>query len=109
MDKQTLQAKAELAFEKLYAARTALFVSAECTIQAESAHETAKATALTSGKIDGKNAEIREAQLRAETIVSHEAVEDAKRQERESRYNFDLAQIEMDTVKTFLRIAELGE
>jgi len=58
---------------------------------------------------DGKNAEIREAQAREHLQAQYLKVAHAENLERKARYDFDKAGIEVDTVKTLLRIAELHE
>ena len=107
MDKITLEKIAVTAFEKAQTARADLFSAAEKAIYQNMKVDDEKSSALTSGKIDGKNAEIREAQLRdilSEVYISLAALQNA---ERAARFAYDKAQMEVDTVKTLLRIAEL--
>ena len=95
------------AFEKLAMSRTALFGATECAIEAKAELEIAKYQALVGGVIDGKNAEIREAQLRTHLEANYAKLDTAERTERAGRHQYDQASIEVDTVKTLLRIAEL--
>lgn len=107
MDKITLEKMATSAFAKQTEARTALFTAAEAAITAKADLDTAKYGALTGGVIDGKNAEIREAQLKQHLEADYAKLDTAERQERGARHGYDLASIEVDTLKTLLRIAEL--
>ena len=107
MEKNALEAKAISAFENLTSARNALFTAAEITIMEKYLLEGQKADAITSGVIDGKNAEIRESQLREHLQDQFLKLASAENAERKSRLDFDLANIEADAVKILLRIAEL--
>lgn len=107
MDKTTLTNMATFAFASQATARTALFGATEGAIIAKADLDTAKYDALTGGVIDGKNAEIREAQLKTHLEADYAKLDTAERTERAARHQFDLASIEVDTVKTLLRIAEL--
>ena len=107
MNNETLEKMAVTAFENLVTARTALFGATEGAIEAKAELEAAKYQALVGGVIDGKNAEIREAQLRTHLEVNYAKLDTAERTERAGRHQYDQASIEVDTVKTLLRIAEL--
>lgn len=109
MNKSTLENMAISAFENIRASRQNLFLAAENTIEAQAALEADKAAAVNAGKFDGKNAEIREAQAREYLSAQHDAVSECSRKERAARYKFDESQIDVDTVKTLLRIAELSD
>jgi hypothetical protein len=109
MNKQKLEEMATSAFENLTKARDTLFATAETTIEAKQKLETAKYQAQIGGVFDGKNAEIREAQARDHLQANYAELEQAEKNERRARYEFDRAQIDVDTVKTLLRIAELAE
>lgn len=95
------------AFLNLTSARAELFSSAESTITARAELETAKYQAYIGGVFDGKNAEIREAQAKQHLEANYAKLEQAEKQERASKHLFDRASIEVDTLKTLLRIAEL--
>ena len=107
MDKTTLEKMATTAFDNPAMSRTALFSATEGAIVAKAELETAKYQALVGGVIDGKNAEIREAQLRTHLESNYATLDTAERTERAARHQYDQASIEVDTVKTLLRIAEL--
>ena len=107
MNKDTLEKMATNAFENLIKARVALSTAAENAIESKSDLEKAKYQALTGGVIDGKNAEIREAQLRDHLDADFSQLAEMEKLERKSRHTFELASIDVDTVKTLLRIAEL--
>lgn len=99
---------ANSAFTNLTIARDNLFTAAEKTIEASAKLEDEKSSATIAGKFDGKNAETREAQARDFLAQYYIALSTCQKLERAARYEFDKAQIEVDTVKTLLRIAELA-
>jgi len=107
MDKTTLESMANNAFENIKDRREYLYTMTEAAIEAQSVLDMAKVAALSSGKVDGKNEETRKAQLAEITKVQLAELRTADGLERASRYQFDLAQYDVDTVKTMLRIAEL--
>ena len=109
MNKSKLEEMAVTAFENSQAARNELFLTAEQTIACGQVLEDDKNSATVAGKFDGKNAEIREAQAREFLSAQYSNHAEAQRNERQARYKFDRAQIDVDTVKTLLRIAELAE
>ena len=108
MDKTTLTNMATFAFASMTEARQQLFAQTENAITAKAELDTAKYGALMAGVIDGKNAEIREAQLKDHLEAEYAKLELAEKAERGARYGFDKASIEVDTLKTLLRIAELS-
>lgn len=107
MDKQTLEKMATSAFDNLTTARATLFTATEVAIMEKYLLEEQRAAATTGGVFDGKNAEIREAQAREHLQAQYLKLAHAENAERKARYNFDKSSIEVDTVKTLLRIAEL--
>ncbi len=107
MNKDTLENMATSAFDNMTIARSALFTTAEITIMEKYLLEEQRAAATTGGVFDGKNAEIREAQAREHLQAQYLKLAHAENAERKARYDFDRASIEVDTVKTLLRIAEL--
>jgi hypothetical protein len=107
MDKATLEKMAVSASDNLKEARAALFEAAEAAIMSRNTLEADKASATVGGVFDGKNAEIREAQAREHLQARYLEVDMNDRAERKARHDFDRASIEVDTVKTLLRIAEL--
>ena len=107
MNKDTLENMATSALDNMTKARAALFTAAEITIMEKYLLEEQRAAATTGGVFDGKNAEIREAQAREHLQAQYLKLAHAENAERKARYDFDRASIEVDTVKTLLRIAEL--
>ena len=107
MDKIALETKAVKAFENLTSARTALFTAAEITIMEKFLLEQQRSEAMASGKIDGKNAETREAQVRELLADQYLKLATAENSERLARRDFDLASMEADAARTLVRIAEL--
>lgn len=107
MNKSELEIKAVKAFESLTTARAALFTAAEVSIMEKFLLEQQRSEATASGKIDGKNAEIREGQVRDLLADQFLKLATAENAERKARRDFDLASIEADAVRTLLRIAEL--
>jgi hypothetical protein len=108
MDKQTLEKMAVTVYGNLMKAADNAFVSAGNVIECKQTLDVDRAAALTSGKIDGKNEEVRKAQIREALDGQYQAVAECETQERLAMYNLQKAQIEVDTVKTLLRIAELA-
>jgi uncharacterized protein (DUF1697 family) len=109
MNKDTLEKMSVTAFANLQAKRLDLFTAAEHTISVKLVLEEAKSAAFFTGKFDGKNAEVRDAQAREHLICEYLEVTAAEKTERRCRHEFDRASIDVDTVKTLLRIAELVE
>ena len=107
MDKITLEKMATSAFQNLKEKRDNLFTATENTIEAQAIYELAKVAAFSSGKIDGKNEEARKNQLVEVTKVQLAELRSVEGVERKERYQYDLAQTDVDTVKTLLRIVEL--
>lgn len=108
MNKQTLETMATKAFDNLRLTRDALFTAAEIAIMEKYLLEEQRASATTGGVFDGKNAEIREAQAREHLQPQYLKLAHAENAERKARYDFDKAQMDVDAVKTLLRIAELA-
>jgi nicotinamide mononucleotide adenylyltransferase len=109
MNKDTLEKMAVTAFANLQSKRLDLFTAAEHSITVRQSLEDAKTQASIGGVFDGKNAEIREAQARDHLQTEYAEVTAAEKTERRCRHEFDRASIDVDTVKTLLRIAELVE
>lgn len=107
MDKITLEKMAASAFVKQAEARTALFTAAEAAITAKADLDTAKYQAFLGGVITGTNDKMRDAQIKEHCQADFLKLEQAEKQERGARHGFEMASIEVDTVKTLLRIAEL--
>ncbi len=107
MDKQTLEKMATNAFENQRDAKNQLYFAAEHAIESKQELEAAKAAAFTGGVIKGTNDKMRDAEMRDHLQAEYHKLETADKAERLARHTFDMASIEVDTVKTLLRIAEL--
>jgi len=109
MDKNKLEEMAIAGFKNLQIARAALFAATEKVIYFEMILDGEKSAALLSGEIDGKNEEMRKAQLK--DILQDKLTELAILQngERRARFDFETTASDLDTCKTLLRIAELTE
>jgi hypothetical protein len=84
-----------------------LYGDAENNIATKEALEKAKAELFNSGKITATNDKARDAQTRELLADQFQAIAITERSERASRYAFEKASVDVDTVKTLLRIAEL--
>jgi hypothetical protein len=80
-------------------------VNADATERSE--FEAAKADLLASGVIDGKNAEIREAQIKTQLAHRYEALAISQQELARRRTALTRAQIEVDRAKTLLRLMEI--
>jgi len=109
MDKNTLEKMATAAFENIKSARSDLFTATEKALYFKVTLDTDEASAMASGQFDGKNAETRKAQAREFFNDKYMELATAENGERTARYHFDIAQVDVDTVKTLLRIAELTD
>lgn len=76
-------------------------------IEIETDLEKKKARALVDGSNTGKNPEGREAMSRELFGLEYGSLEEAKNQEREAKYDLDLAEIEVSRVRALLRLAEV--
>jgi len=109
MDKATLEKMATTAFENIKANRAELFTATEKALFHKVTLETEEASAMAGGQFDGKNAETRKAQAREFFNDKYMELATAENGERSARYHYDLAQLDVETVKTLLRIAELTD
>ena len=107
MDKQTLENMTINAFENAKKERAELFTATEKAIYFNRKLEDDKDVLITSGKIDGKNAEIREAQLRDKLADQYNELAISQNVERAAKKNYDLAMFDVDTVKIMVRLMEL--
>lgn len=107
MDKNTLEGMAISAFENIKKKREDLFSAAEKALYFKVTLETEEAAALARGQFDGKNAETRKAQARDFFNERYMELATAENNERSARCHYDIASIDVDTVITLLRIAEL--
>jgi len=107
MDKTTLENMLTTHSANLKAKREELFKAAGLTIAAKQELEDSKLTLILSGKIDGKNAEIRDAQM-AEQLAKHiQNLRLAEDIERRARHAYDQAVTDMDMTRYMIRIQEV--
>jgi len=95
------------AYAVLEDAKKKLFVVGEKVITRKLELEYAKLSALSSGKIEGKNAELREAAAREYLEAEYESLESAEVDERRARQDYDIAEIEVYRVRALLRLYEI--
>lgn len=69
--------------------------------------ETAKLAGLRDGTIDGKNAELREAAARAALADLYDGQANAEQENREYQCALALAKIQVEQVRSLLRLAEV--
>jgi hypothetical protein len=100
---------ASQATTKLHEAQLDLFNATERVIGAKIYFENAKAQAIASGQIVGKNAEEREANLRLALATQYKELEEAELIQRASRYNYESAALHRDFVKTQIRLLEIAK
>ncbi len=80
----------------------------EKAVSAKSVLETARAAALRSGSVVGKNEAEREADLRGKLACNYTNVDVAERELREARLQVELARLAVDALRMQLRVAELA-
>ena len=95
------------AYNNLSYAKKVFATVAENLIDAKNQLEVQKAGALLSGAIEGKNAELREASARDVLGGHYLEVAELEAEEREARLELDLASIEVERVKSLIRLEEL--
>ena len=99
----------EIAFSDMVESKKEHYRTAEKLANAKAELEKQKLIGLADGTIDGKNAELREASAREKLADLYANAEKAEAAEREARLNLDISQIEVDRLKTILRLAELHQ
>jgi len=95
------------AFEELELAKKELFSAGERAIEKKAALEWRKVDAMQNGEIEGKNAEAREAAAKSLLAPEYEALELAEKDERKARFDYDVAHIEVERVRSILRLLEV--
>lgn len=106
MDKTMLENILMLHSDNLKERREELFKAAGLTITAKQELEDARLTLILSGKIDGKNAEIRDAQMAEQTFKQIQNLRLAEEVERRCKHAYDQAVTDLDTARYLIRIAE---
>lgn len=107
MDKTTLEKMLTTHATNLKAERDKLFKAAGLTITAKQELEDSKLTLILSGKIDGKNAEIREAQMAELLATKVQNLRLAEDVERRARHAYDQAVTDMDMTRYMIRLQEV--
>jgi hypothetical protein len=95
------------AFDVLDRCTTALETQVNADASERAEVEAAKAGLLASGVIDGKNAEIREGQIKTQLAHRYESLAISQQELARRRTALARAQIEVDRVKTLLRLMEV--
>jgi hypothetical protein len=95
------------AFDMLDRCTTLLEQQVNVDATERSEFEAVKADLLASGVIDGKNAEIREAQVKTQLAHRYETLAISQQELARRRTALARAQIEVDRVKTLLRLMEV--
>jgi DNA polymerase III epsilon subunit-like protein len=96
------------AYTELSQARVRLNLSAERSYEANDALKTRKTSLISAGQIDGKNETERKAQLETLTADETNLVRDAETNERDARFEFEMASGQVEMVRALLRVAELS-
>jgi hypothetical protein len=93
-------------FEEMQNARVSLYNHAEKEMLARETLKKAEAEAQLSGKCDGKNAEVRQAQLREITALPLEALAMAETEKRNAALRFELSSMRVDCIKWIIRATQ---
>jgi hypothetical protein len=96
------------AYASLIVARNAWALTQARLMRAEDDLESDKTVTLLSGTIDGKNAEVREAQLRERCVDAYDGLSQAKHDEITARAEFDMCRYEVARINDMLRLMEIG-
>ena len=107
MDKTTLEKMLLTASDNIKAKREELFKTSALTATAKQELEDARLSLVLSGKIDGKNAEIRDAQMAEQTAKHIQNLRLAEDVERRTRHAYEQAVTDMDTARYMIRIQEV--
>lgn len=95
------------AYDDLGRATQDLARATELEAARRTALETKKAELLTMGTIDGKNAEIREGQLRDRLATEYAELADVQGGAARARTHLAVCQIEVERCKTLLKLLEV--
>lgn len=98
----------ETKMQLLCIAREQLFNITEDVIRANETLASAEAAAMNSGKINGKNEEIRKAQIADFCHDELIQLRRVKELERRARYEFEQAQSNLDLTRYLLRVLEVS-
>ena len=95
------------AFAALRAAKLALYESSEKAISAKAALDKKRSALLAGGTIQGKNAEIRDAQLAQECWPEMAALEAAEAEKRKAAHEADQAALAVSEIQWLIRNDEV--
>lgn len=95
------------AYDQVRQTTERLWNATERELAAKTMLEKTKAQMLADGTIQGKNAELREASARDILHSQYTALELAEETVRKARLDFDLARIDLEEMRTLLRLAEV--
>ena len=97
------------AYEKLRAAQIEVFNTGGSVLEAKEKLAARRAELLSSGEIDGKNAETREAQLLTRTEAEAQRLALAEGMAREAELRLRCAGLEVERCKTLLKLMEVAQ
>ncbi len=95
------------AYDRQHDAMHDLHVATLKEVQRKRELDTRRAEILDSGEIDGKNAELREAQLKVRVHAETLNLDEAQAEVRKAEFSLRLAQVEVDRCKTLLKLLEV--
>lgn len=98
----------DVAYEELVSARGYEAVAADKLARAKYELEEARAKALAGGQVEARNETMREALLRELLAEWYEHLYQAELQLRERRHAAEIAQLEVDRVRLWVRLMELA-
>lgn len=101
---ETLTAQINQAYGRLHDAREALYEAAEVETQRTQALDDAERSLLLSGAIDGKNAEVRAAQMFNRTETERALLGQSRSVRRRAELNFQIAQDEVQRLRTIVAL-----
>lgn len=97
------------AFAALREARKGLYEASEAELEAKEDLKSSESLLLRGDKITGKNAEAREAQVRAKTFDERKILEEARKERSLAQFAFDIASMEVDEIKWLIRAEGIKE
>lgn len=98
-----MQDRIKQTFSAFREARCNLYDASEKELEAKEYLKITECMLLLSDKITGKNAEIREAQMRDETLPDRKNLEAVRQEKAKAQLAFDLASMEVDELKWIIR------
>lgn len=102
------ESKITQAYEIVATATRRAHETGECVATARFNLETAKLQALYDGRIDGKNEEQRKAASFVMFATLQQELEVCERENRQAKFEFELARLELERARALLRLMELA-